>query len=102
MTSHPRADPFWGKEAGLNVWLAWRTFHSQTSSETLSQGTKQVLAETKDLQDRLFNDMNDALQQMTAFQEMMNTRERKTKQERARTEILITALNNQAVRLDGQ
>lgn len=83
--------------AGLNVWLAWRTFQAQKSNETLLKETKQVLAETKDLQDRLFNDMNDALQQMTAFQEMMNTRERQTKQERARmaVQILLTALQHQ-------
>ncbi len=90
--------------AGLNVWLAWRTFQSQKSSETLSKKTQQVLAETKDLQDRLFNDMNAALQQMMAFQEIMNTRERQTKQERARTavQILLTALQHQVTVLDGQ
>lgn len=90
--------------AGLNVWMAWRTLQSQEASKMLSLETKQVLADTKDLQDRFFTDMNDALQQMKAFQEMMNTRERLTRQERARTavQILLAALQHQITVLDGQ
>lgn len=55
--------------AGLNVWLSWRTFQSQKVNATISQKTRRVLTDTKDLQGRRFGNVNDALQQIKSFQE---------------------------------
>jgi len=90
--------------AGLNVWIARRTLQSQKASQAISEATQDVLTDTKDLQDRVFSNMNEALQQIKELQEIINTRERRTKQERARTAVqtLLTALRNQVTALDGQ
>lgn len=90
--------------AGLNGWLAWRTFKSQEGSKTLAHATKDVLTETKALQVTAFTEMNAVLEQMNALQARMNARDRTAQQQRARTavDILITALERQKATLDGQ
>lgn len=88
----------------LNLWMAWRTFQSQKASTSLSQDTKRILAETKVLQDRFFSDMNDALQQIKTFQEVIDSRERLIRQERARIAVtaILKALRRQVYAMDGR
>ena len=77
--------------AALNTWLAWRTLKSQEASGILTKDMTDVLAETKELQGTAFRDMTKVLQDMQALQEMMNSRERRLRQDRART--AVNALN---------
>lgn len=72
--------------AALTVLLGWRTLQSQKSSE------------------KVFQDMNDVLHQMQVFQQALDARDLRFRQERARqaVEIVINAFRRQVSALDGQ
>ena len=90
--------------AGLNVWLAWRTFKSQEASRTLAEHTNEVLTATKDLQETSFNGLHDVLHHVESLQKAMNERDLAWRQDRARWAVhaLMNALSRQAAALHGQ